>query len=87
MNGESALSNLRTTVQIAHNQGSKAILAIGGWFHIHGGESYDYFRVAISNPVSRTKLINELISMVEEKILMELILTLNILAQMRMRKT
>ena len=67
MNGESALSNLRTTVQIAHNQGSKAILAIGGWFHIHGGESYDYFRAAISNPVSRTKLINELISMVERE--------------------
>ena len=67
MNGESALSNLRTTVQIAHNQGSKAILAIGGWFHIHGGESYDYFRAAISNPVSRTKLINELVSMVDRE--------------------
>ena len=67
MNGETALNNLRKTVQIAHNQGSKAILAIGGWFHIHGGETYDYFKAAISNPVSRTKLINELVSMVDRE--------------------
>jgi chitinase len=67
MTGESALNNLRTTVNMAHNQGSKVILAVGGWFHVHGGESYDYFKAAISNPTTRDNLVNELVSMVERE--------------------
>ncbi|WP_428908187.1 glycosyl hydrolase family 18 protein [Niallia sp. Krafla_26] len=64
MNGDSALNHLRTTVEIAHNQGSKIMLAVGGWFHIQGGESYEYFKDAISQPASRTNLVNNLVDMV-----------------------
>jgi chitinase len=67
MNGEAALSNMRTMVQHAHQHGTKMMLAVGGWYHIEGGESYDYFKEAISNATSRTKLINELIGMAERE--------------------
>jgi chitinase len=67
MNGEAALSNMRTMVQQAHQHGTKVMLAVGGWYHIEGGESYDYFKDAISNSTSRTKLINELIGMAERE--------------------
>ncbi|CAG9606384.1 glycoside hydrolase family 18 protein [Pseudoneobacillus rhizosphaerae] len=67
MNGESALKNLRKMVIKAHKQDTKAILAIGGWYHISGGESYDYFKSAITNTQSRTKLINELVSIAERE--------------------
>jgi chitinase len=67
MNGDWAVQNLRTMVTIAHQHDTKVILAIGGWFHISGGESYSYFKAAISNPTSRTKLVNELAGMAERE--------------------
>lgn len=67
MNGDSALSNLRTMVKEAHKQDTKVMLAVGGWYHINGGESYEYFKAAISNPTSRTKLINELVGITERE--------------------
>ncbi|WP_442600361.1 glycosyl hydrolase family 18 protein [Neobacillus sp. D3-1R] len=62
LNGELAIKNLRTMVAKAHKHDTKVMLAVGGWFHISGGESYSYFKAAISKPVSRTKLVNELVS-------------------------
>ncbi|WP_102275502.1 glycoside hydrolase family 18 protein [Cytobacillus massiliigabonensis] len=62
-NGDSALSNLRAMVTKAHQNKTKAILAIGGWFHINGGESYDYFKAAIASHDTRTKLVNELVNL------------------------
>lgn len=62
LNGETALNHLRTMVKNAHNHQTKAILAIGGWFHIQGGESYAYFKTAISNSESRTRLVQELVN-------------------------
>ncbi|MBV7506476.1 glycoside hydrolase family 18 protein [Bacillus sp. sid0103] len=59
-NGDLALKNLRTVVAKAEKHDTKVILAIGGWFHIKGGESYNYFKPAISNPKSRAKLVKEL---------------------------
>jgi chitinase len=67
MNGDGALQNLRTMVKKADPHHTKVILAIGGWFHINGGESYSYFKAAISNPTSRTKLVNELVSMADRE--------------------
>jgi GH18 family chitinase len=67
LNGETALKNLRTVVSKAKKYDTKVMLAVGGWFHINGGESYDYFKPAISNPTSRTKLVNELTSIVERE--------------------
>lgn len=67
MNGESALSNLRTTVKKAHQLDKKVMLAVGGWYHIEGGESYEYFKTAISNPISRNKLIKELIGIADRE--------------------
>ncbi|KOP82508.1 glycosyl hydrolase family 18 protein [Cytobacillus solani] len=63
-NGDTALNNLRAMVTKAHQNKTKAILAIGGWFHINGGESYDYFKSAIASPDARTKLVNELMNLV-----------------------
>lgn len=60
LNGDSALKNLRAMVLKAKKYNTKVILAVGGWYNIQGGESYKYFKTAISNPVSRTKLANEL---------------------------
>jgi chitinase len=67
MNGDSALANLRTLVQEAHKRDTKVMLAVGGWYHINGGESYEYFKAAISNPTSRTKLINELVGITKRE--------------------
>jgi spore germination protein YaaH len=60
LNGETALTHLRTMVKLAHEQDTKAMLAVGGWFHMNGGESYDYFKAAISQPESRQRLVEEL---------------------------
>jgi chitinase len=69
LNGDAALKNLRTVAANAHKHDTKVMLAIGGWYHIKGGESYDYFNAAISNSTSRTKLVNELTSIaVREKL-------------------
>ncbi|WP_240620283.1 glycoside hydrolase family 18 protein [Peribacillus acanthi] len=65
--GDYAKSNLRSMVKRAHQEKTKAILAIGGWYHIQGGESYKYFKSAISNPTSRTRLINELTKVAEQE--------------------
>jgi chitinase len=67
MNGEPALKNLRKMVAKAHKHDTKAILAIGGWYHINGGESYDYFKAAITNTKARTTLINELVNITERE--------------------
>ncbi|MCQ6275521.1 glycoside hydrolase family 18 protein [Bacillus sp. V3B] len=67
LNGETALNNLRTTVSNAHKQDTKVMLAIGGWFHINSGESYDYFKVAISDPTARTQLVQELVSIADRE--------------------
>ncbi|WP_419887358.1 glycoside hydrolase family 18 protein [Neobacillus niacini] len=67
LNGDSAINNLRTLVKEADKHDTKVILAVGGWFHINGGESYVPFKAAISNPDSRTKLVNELTSIVNRE--------------------
>lgn len=67
LNGDSAINNLRTMVKEADKHDTKVILAVGGWFHINGGESYGPFKAAISNPDSRTKLVNELTSIVNRE--------------------
>jgi chitinase len=67
LNGDAALKNLRTTVAKAEKYDTKVMLAVGGWFHINGGESYKYFKTAISNPASRTKLVNELTSIADRE--------------------
>ncbi|MCM3764680.1 glycoside hydrolase family 18 protein [Neobacillus niacini] len=67
LNGDSALGNLRKMVANAKKHDTKAILAIGGWYHINGGESYDYFKTAISDPASRSKLVNELASFADRE--------------------
>jgi chitinase len=66
MSGDYAWENLRKTVKLAHDQDTKVLLAVGGWFHIKGGESYPYFKKAISTGKSRTKLVNELTEMVKQ---------------------
>jgi chitinase len=67
LNGDSAINNLRTMVKEADKHNTKVILAVGGWFHINGGESYEPFKEAISNPDSRTRLVNELTSIVDRE--------------------
>jgi len=67
LNGDAALKNLRAVVSKAEKYDTKVMLAVGGWYHINGGESYDYFKTAISNPASRTKLVNELTSIAEQE--------------------
>jgi len=68
-NGNQPLKNLRTVVAKANKYDTKVILAIGGWYHIKGGESYNYFKPAISNPKSRAKLVKELTNIaVREKL-------------------
>lgn len=66
-NGDTAMANLRQMVTNAHKHEIKAILALGGWFHIHGGESYEYFKTAIANASSRNKLVNELAGVVQRE--------------------
>ncbi|SEM14276.1 Glycosyl hydrolases family 18 [Mesobacillus persicus] len=67
LNGDTALKNLQETVKIAHKQDKKVLLAVGGWYHISGGESYEYFKTALASSSSRTKLVNELINIVERE--------------------
>src|SRR4051812_655557 len=67
LNGDSAINNLRTMVKKAEEHDTKVILAVGGWFHINGGESYEPFKTAISNSDSRTRLVNELTSIVDRE--------------------
>ncbi|MDQ1002369.1 chitinase [Neobacillus niacini] len=67
LNGDSAINNLRAMVKEADKHNTKVILAVGGWFHINGGESYEPFKTAISNPDSRTRLVNELTSIVDRE--------------------
>ncbi|WP_316570018.1 glycoside hydrolase family 18 protein [Neobacillus sp. YIM B06451] len=64
-NGGMARENLRKTVSLAHREGTKSILSVGGWYHIKGGQSYPYFSAAISNPEARKNLVNNLIRIVE----------------------
>ncbi|GHH99064.1 glycosyl hydrolase family 18 protein [Neobacillus kokaensis] len=65
--GDYAMENLRTIVTNAKKHNTKVILAIGGWYHIKGGESYPYFKAAISNSAARTKLVNELARIAERE--------------------
>ncbi|MDP4171110.1 MAG: glycoside hydrolase family 18 protein [Bacillota bacterium] len=67
LNGKMASDNLREIILKAHQHGTKAILGVGGWYHILGGESYGYFKSAITNPVYRTRLVNELSSITERR--------------------
>lgn len=67
LNGDTALNNLRAMVSKAHKYDTKVMLAVGGWYHIQGGESYEYFKEAITNPASRTQLVNELMSITENE--------------------
>jgi chitinase len=67
LNGATAINHLRTMVQKAHQHRIKAMLAVGGWHHIQGGESYEYFKTAISQPASRTRLVNELVGMADRE--------------------
>lgn len=60
-NGNSAMKNLQIMVKKAHQHHKKAILAVGGWYHIKGGETYPYFKEALKNPASRSRLVTELI--------------------------
>ncbi|NRD79624.1 glycoside hydrolase family 18 protein [Bacillus sp. BRMEA1] len=67
LNGDMALKNLRAMVSQAKKYHTKVILGVGGWFHIKGGESYPYFKAAISNPTSRAKLVSALTSLVDRE--------------------
>ena len=67
LNGDTALNNLRTIVSKGHETGTKVSLAVGGWSHLYGGESYDYFQSAISDPISRHNLVSSLMSLVEQE--------------------
>lgn len=67
LNGDTALDNLRTHVTLAQQHDTKVILAVGGWYHIQGGETYEYFKTAISNPALRSKLVNELAGFAERE--------------------
>lgn len=66
-NGETARNNLERMVSIAHKHNVKAFLAVGGWFHVNGGESYDYFKQAITDESSRNRLITELSGLVQKE--------------------
>jgi GH18 family chitinase len=63
LNGKMANDNLRAMVAKAHQHGTKIMLAIGGWYSIEGGESYKYFKPAITDPSTRAKLVNEILHM------------------------
>lgn len=65
--GDHATQNLKNMVTNAHKHNAKAILAVGGWFHMNGGESYDYFSAALANPSSQAKLVDELLEVVERE--------------------
>ncbi|MBP2239831.1 GH18 family chitinase [Cytobacillus eiseniae] len=67
LNGETALNHLRAVVEKAKKHDTKVLLAVGGWFHLNGGESYEYFKEAIAQSTSRTKLVKELIALIEKE--------------------
>lgn len=67
LNGDLALKNLRAMVADAKKYHTKVILGVGGWANINGGESYPYFKAAISTPASRTKLVSQLMSLVNRE--------------------
>lgn len=67
LSGETAMNNLRTIISKAHEANTKVLLAVGGWSHLYGGESYDYFQAAISDPVSREKLADSLTDFAEQE--------------------
>ena len=62
---ETDLDNLKAMVGKAKETGTRVMLAVGGWSHINGGETYDYFKTAISEPSSRAKLVDEIMNIVE----------------------
>ncbi|MFT4414247.1 glycoside hydrolase family 18 protein [Fredinandcohnia humi] len=65
--GDHALKNLQTIVSKAEEHNTKVLLAIGGWYHMNGGESYDYFSAALANPTSQKKLVNELLKVINRE--------------------
>jgi chitinase len=67
LNGQPAWDNLRSMVIKAHQQGTKIMLAVGGWYHIQGGESYNYFKPSITDPGSRSKLVAELVNVADKE--------------------
>jgi chitinase len=67
LNGKMASDNLHAMVAKAHQHGTKIMLAVGGWYNIQGGESYNYFKPAITDPSARTKLVNEILNMAERE--------------------
>ncbi|WP_043933800.1 glycosyl hydrolase family 18 protein [Bacillus sp. EB01] len=67
MNGDLAWDNLRKTVKLAREENTKVMLAVGGWYHLSGGASYRYFKQAISQEPSRTRLVNELLAIVNKE--------------------
>lgn len=67
LNGKMAVDNLKAMTAKAHQQNTKIMLAVGGWYHIQGGESYPYFKAAITNPSARAKLIRGLVNITERE--------------------
>lgn len=67
LNGQMATDNLRAMVAKAHQHGTKIMLAVGGWYSIQGGESYQYFKPAITDPSTRTNLVNEILNMANQE--------------------
>lgn len=65
LNGDQALTNLRSMVSKARTSNTKVLLAVGGWFHLQGGESYPYFQSAIGNDSTRSRLVEELLRIVD----------------------
>lgn len=66
-NGKMAMDHLHDMVLKAHKHGTKIFVAVGGWYSIQGGESYEYFKTAISNPASRSRLVDELDSLMDRE--------------------
>ncbi|WP_042347169.1 glycoside hydrolase family 18 protein [Bacillus massiliigorillae] len=64
---DASLQNLKQMVSNARQTNTKIMLAVGGWSHINGGQSYDYFQKAISQSTSRLNLINNLMVIVERE--------------------
>lgn len=67
LTNDAALQNLKTMVTKAKETNTKVLLAVGGWSHLYGGQSYDYFLKAISQPASRTNLVNNLMEILERE--------------------
>jgi GH18 family chitinase len=67
LNGKMASDNLHAMVAKAHKHGTKIMLAVGGWYNIQGGESYNYFKPAITDPSTRAKLVNEILNIAKRE--------------------